>query len=516
MSKRVIWMIASLMLAGLACTLLTGEQVAEDGEISVVINNPADNTQVEAGQEVMVQITINDPAGVVNRQELQVDGVAVATSEAVAPEGAPAFSIILPYTPEKSGTYTVTALAYGSDGSASEPVSITLQVTGDEEEDEDKDKDKDKDKDEDKDEEPAQPTPTTAPVPDARGCTNDMSYVADVTIPDGTVMDPGEAFTKTWTIRNTGTCDWGGYQLVFHSNNQMGGPSAITVPATNAGQNRDVSVNLTAPTAEGTHRSTWTMRSADGDLFGDRIFAEIKIEGEEEPPPSGDGPDLIIKTVKTSPSEPVADEVTTYEIKVKNQGNEAADESTVRGEFEGGGTATVTVPALDPDTSETVTLTQNIGETGEKTATFTADSGDDVKETDEENNEETFTFTYVAIYNSGTFTVRGTYRGDLDEGQESAGTTDFKWRMVNATERYIEPDNGATFAVMSGSVGYAECSAASLSGGDIDGSDPDYSDVPPGTWLCAETSDGRISAFKIDAIDTPDNHKMTLSFTTYE
>jgi hypothetical protein len=186
------------------------------------------------------------------------------------------------------------------------------------------------------------------------------------------------------------------------------------------------------------------------------------------------------------------------------------------GEFEGGGTATVTVPALDPDEAVNVDLTQNIGEKGEKDATFTADSGDDVEESDEDNNAETFTFTYVAIYKSGTFTVRGTWRGDLDEGQESAGTTDFKWSMETATERYIKSDNGATFAVMGGSVGYAECSTASLSASDIDGSDPDYSDIPPGTWLCAETSDGRISAFTIDAIDTADNHKMTLSFTTYE
>jgi hypothetical protein len=27
-------------------------------------------------------------------------------------------------------------------------------------------------------------------------------------IPDGTQFDRGDVFTKTWTLRNVGTCDW--------------------------------------------------------------------------------------------------------------------------------------------------------------------------------------------------------------------------------------------------------------------------------------------------------------------
>jgi CSLREA domain-containing protein len=126
--------------------------------------------------------------------------------------------------------------------------------------------------------------PSAEPVvAEALDCTNDMQFVADVTIPDGTQMAPGEAFTKTWTLGNTGTCDWIGYSLVFHSDEQMGGASAVPVPATSAGANVNASVDLTAPTTPGTHRSGWTMRASDGTLFGDVIYVEIVVTASEEP-----------------------------------------------------------------------------------------------------------------------------------------------------------------------------------------------------------------------------------------
>jgi hypothetical protein len=515
-SKHTLWAFTAVVLATLACSLTQGgAEVAESDEIVVTVNSPANNSQVAVGQEVQVQITINDPAGVVNRQELLVDGTVVASADGVAPTGAPAFSIIIPYTPTAPGTYQVTAIAYGSDGSSSQVASFTLIVTGESTGDETQDTSGDTSGDTQPD---PQPTATVnpTPVPDVRGCTNDMRYVRDVTIPDGTEMDPGQAFTKTWEIRNSGTCDWGGYRLVYHSDEQMGGPDTITVPATSAGQTVQVSVNLTAPATPDTYFSRWTMRSADGDNFGNVIFAKIVVKAAA-PPPSTDGPDLIVtNNVSTNPTEPEAGAVTTYTVEVKNQGNEDADASTLRVEFEGG-SATTAVPAIAAGATESVSVPGTTPTKGVYEATFTADNDDDVDETDETNNSLSFDITYVSIYKSGTFSVRGTFRGDLDEGQESAGTTDFFWEMNTATDRYLTPDNGATFAVMgSSAVGFDECSTAALSGSQINASDPAYSDMPAGTWICAETSDGRYSAFKVDAIDTLDNHKMTISYTTYE
>jgi hypothetical protein len=54
---------------------------------------------------------------------------------------------------------------------------------------------------------PVPPTVAATAV-QSGGCTLNMAYVADVTIPDGTVMTPGNAFSKTWRVRNSGTCKW--------------------------------------------------------------------------------------------------------------------------------------------------------------------------------------------------------------------------------------------------------------------------------------------------------------------
>jgi hypothetical protein len=95
-------------------------------------------------------------------------------------------------------------------------------------------------------------------------------FVADVTIPDGTYEDPGEAFVKTWRLKNVGTCTWstsGG--LVFFSGAQMGSTSTVFFPrSVSPGQMVDLSVTLVAPQNAGTYQGFWMLKSASGTLFG--------------------------------------------------------------------------------------------------------------------------------------------------------------------------------------------------------------------------------------------------------
>ena len=59
---------------------------------------------------------------------------------------------------------------------------------------------------------------------------NMMSYVNDVTIPDNTPMTPGQTFTKTWKVKNSGTCAWeAGYKFAFTGGDAMGG-ATYTLP----------------------------------------------------------------------------------------------------------------------------------------------------------------------------------------------------------------------------------------------------------------------------------------------
>lgn len=120
------------------------------------------------------------------------------------------------------------------------------------------------------------PVPTSTQIPPVTYC-DWVAFVKDVNFPDGTVVAPGETFTKIWRLKNRGTCAWtSDYMLVFSSGTQMGGTTAVRLPGTVLpGQTVDVSVTLTAPTGEGPYTSNWMLRNPSGALFGTGEKANI-------------------------------------------------------------------------------------------------------------------------------------------------------------------------------------------------------------------------------------------------
>lgn len=96
-------------------------------------------------------------------------------------------------------------------------------------------------------------------------------FEKDLTIPDGTVFEPGEPFTKTWQLRNNGTCTWdSGYAVVFQEGDSLGGPPSapLTSGTVLPGETVDVSVNLWAPQEPGTYQGYWMLRNPAGQVFG--------------------------------------------------------------------------------------------------------------------------------------------------------------------------------------------------------------------------------------------------------
>ncbi len=139
-------------------------------------------------------------------------------------------------------------------------------------------------------------TPSTVlPVPTIQGANTAIpisycdwaAYVKDISVPDGTVFAPGTQFTKTWRLQNIGTCAWTtSYDLVFSSGDPMGSTVAVDLPKNvYPDQVIDVSVNLRAPSTEGTHRGYWGLRNAAGVIFGignsakDAFYVDIKVVG---------------------------------------------------------------------------------------------------------------------------------------------------------------------------------------------------------------------------------------------
>jgi hypothetical protein len=131
-----------------------------------------------------------------------------------------------------------------------------------------------------------QPTGTTVviPSPTATQICDQAAFVADVNIPDGSILPAGTQFSKTWRLKNTGTCTWTPeYAIVLESGDAMSGPAAQKINASVVpGQTIDVSVPLKAPGSPGSYRGYWKMRSAAGIVFGvgkssDRFYVDIKV-----------------------------------------------------------------------------------------------------------------------------------------------------------------------------------------------------------------------------------------------
>lgn len=138
------------------------------------------------------------------------------------------------------------------------------------------------------------PQPTNTPLPTNTQLPSDTPipcnlarFVKDVTIPDGTKFEPGETFTKTWRLKNVGSCAWtSGYDIVFSGGDAMDAPAAVQITSgtVQPGNNVDVSVDLTAPNAEGTYRGNWQLRDPNGVIFdiensnSGLFWVEIKVK----------------------------------------------------------------------------------------------------------------------------------------------------------------------------------------------------------------------------------------------
>ncbi len=110
---------------------------------------------------------------------------------------------------------------------------------------------------------------------------NSASFVSDVTIPDGTQFAPGAVFTKTWRLRNTGTCTWStAYAVAYVSGAAMSGDSPQDlIEEVEPGDTVDVSVEMVAPTQTGSHTGYWRLQNASGTVFGDTFYVEIAVSG---------------------------------------------------------------------------------------------------------------------------------------------------------------------------------------------------------------------------------------------
>ncbi|HEX7587245.1 MAG TPA: NBR1-Ig-like domain-containing protein [Anaerolineae bacterium] len=269
-NKQLLFPTILLVMIGLAataCTAASASVVNSAINPIIVMNAPLNNVQFREGDQVTVQSTSTDLSGIV-RVELSVDNNIVRTDPL---QNSQTTAIMVQTWTATVGTHTLTVRAVNTSDVSSAPASIAVSVVS---------------------VVAATQTPrvvtatpippvqivTAAPVPST--CVNNSVFVADVTIPDKTVLQPGQTFVKTWRVRNTGTCTWGSdEELVFVRGEQMAKTATFPIPSTAPGATVELSIAMTASAAPGNHIADWRMRNRGGAIFGTTLNVAINVPG---------------------------------------------------------------------------------------------------------------------------------------------------------------------------------------------------------------------------------------------
>lgn len=117
-------------------------------------------------------------------------------------------------------------------------------------------------------------------------CYYQLQYLGDVNYPPDSLVKAGTSFTKTWRVKNTGTCPWEdglhNVDLHFEGGDQMSGVPVQDIHATtvNPGDTVEVSIKLAAPATAGTYIGYW-VPTADGNVrfgYGDKNQYSLAVK----------------------------------------------------------------------------------------------------------------------------------------------------------------------------------------------------------------------------------------------
>lgn len=121
----------------------------------------------------------------------------------------------------------------------------------------------------------AQEIPQVTPTP---SCNANLRFLEDLTIPDGTLVQPETILDKRWWVENSGTCNWDRqYRLKLISGPEMGAASEYALFPARSGTQALVQISFTAPEEPGAYRSAWQAFDPQDQPFGDPFFIEVIV-----------------------------------------------------------------------------------------------------------------------------------------------------------------------------------------------------------------------------------------------
>jgi hypothetical protein len=125
-------------------------------------------------------------------------------------------------------------------------------------------------------------TPTTdltaAASAHGENCTNELTFLGDISIPDGTSVAPGTTLDKQWDIKNSGTCNWDEtYSIRLLEGPDLGASTPQAITPLRADVEGVIRIVFTAPQEPGNYISKWQAYGPDGEPFGQFFSIEINV-----------------------------------------------------------------------------------------------------------------------------------------------------------------------------------------------------------------------------------------------
>jgi hypothetical protein len=130
---------------------------------------------------------------------------------------------------------------------------------------------------------PPTPTPTNPPSLETTSappkCTDVLTYIADITVPDGTIVAPESSIDKRWQVQNSGTCNWGdGYKIKLLRGDPMGVPKEQALVPSRSNTQAEIRILFTAPKNPQKYSGVWQAYNPDDEPFGDPFYIEIVVK----------------------------------------------------------------------------------------------------------------------------------------------------------------------------------------------------------------------------------------------
>ena len=111
-------------------------------------------------------------------------------------------------------------------------------------------------------------------------------------------------------------------------------------------------------------------------------------------------------------------------------------------------------------------------------------------------------------FSTGPIALQQTYAANLDNGTVGGTGVDIWYHALTATNKRIDPRNGALLALGDGSNrGFAGCNSEVFTSNPIP-----LGSMPVGTYVCVKTNQGRISQFRVNGFT---GTTMNLGYTTW-